>query len=83
MVRILNKIVLNFEIMVEVFKTNVQKETDTNYIIAIINRQFPNYKVNFDLEDCDKILRVEGVDLEVDNIIDYVNCLGYICVKLE
>ncbi|MFH7000204.1 hypothetical protein ACHRVZ_19970 [Flavobacterium sp. FlaQc-57] len=83
MVRILNKIVLNFEIMVEVFKTNVQKETDTNYIIAIINREFPNYKVNFDLEDCDKILRVEGVDLEVDNIIDYVNCLGYICVKLE
>lgn len=83
MVPILNKIVLKFEIMVEVFKTNVQKETDTNYIIAIINREFPTYKVNFDLEDCDKILRVEGVDIEVNNIIDYVNCLGYICVPLE
>jgi hypothetical protein len=69
--------------MVEVFKTNVQKETDTNYIIAVIKRQFPAYKINFDLEDCDKILRVEGVDLQWKNIIDYVNCLGYSCVKLE
>lgn len=69
--------------MVEVFKTNVQKETDTNYIIAIINRQFPTYKVNFDLEDCDKILRVEGVQLDCKNIIEYLNCLGYICVKLD
>ena len=69
--------------MVEVFKTNVQKETETNYIVAVIQRQFPAYKINFDLEDCDKILRVEGVDLQSNNIIDYVNCLGYICVKLE
>ncbi|MFD1604052.1 hypothetical protein ACFSJW_08905 [Flavobacterium artemisiae] len=69
--------------MVEVFKTNVQKETDTNYIIAVIKRQFPAYKINFDLEDCDKILRVEGVDLQWKNIINYVNCLGYSCVKLE
>ena len=69
--------------IVEIFKTNVEKETDTNYIIAVIKRQFPAYKVNFDLEDCDKILRVEGVDLQWRNIIDYVNCLGYMCVKLD
>ncbi|WP_026730553.1 hypothetical protein [Flavobacterium denitrificans] len=69
--------------IVEVFKTNVQKEADKNYVIAVIQSQFPNYKINFDLEDCDKILRVEGIDLECENIIDYVNCLGYTCVRLE
>ncbi|WP_431244154.1 hypothetical protein ACQ9BO_07195 [Flavobacterium sp. P21] len=69
--------------IVEVFKTNVQKEADKNYVIAVIQTQFPDYKINFDLEDCDKILRVEGVDIEFDNIIDYVNCLGYTCVRLE
>lgn len=69
--------------IVEVFKTNVQKEADKNYIIAVIQTQFPDYKINFDLEDCDKILRIEGVDLQCDNIIDYVNCLGYTCVRLE
>lgn len=69
--------------IVEVFKTNVQKEADKNYVIAVIQSQFPDYKINFDLEDCDKILRVEGIDLQCDNIIDYVNCLGYTCVRLE
>ena len=69
--------------IVEVFKTNVQKEADKNYVIAVIQSQFPDYKINFDLEDCDKILRVEGIDLQCDNIIDYVNCLGYTCIRLE
>ncbi|MEP6931734.1 MAG: hypothetical protein ABI850_17050 [Flavobacterium sp.] len=69
--------------IVEVFKTNVQRESEKNYVTAIIQSQFPDYKINFDLEDCDKILRVEGPELEPKNIIDYVNCLGYICVPLE
>ena len=69
--------------IVEIFKTNVQKVTETNYIIEVIRRAFPAYKVNFDLEDCDKILRVEGVELQCDNIVDYVNYLGYSCVRLE
>ena len=69
--------------IVEVFKTNVQKEADKDYVIAVIQTQFPNYKINFDLEDCDKILRVEGIDLVCDNIIDYVHCLGYTCVRLD
>jgi hypothetical protein len=69
--------------VVEVFKTNVQKEDDKNYVIAVIQKQFPDYKVNFDLEDCDKILRIEAVALKAENIVDYVNCLGYDCVALE
>ena len=69
--------------VVEIFKTNVQKESDKNYVIAVIQTQFPDYKINFDLEDCDKILRVEGIDLECDNIMDYVHCLGYTCVRLD
>jgi len=71
------------DMVVEIFKTNVQKESDKNYIIAVINTQFPDYKINFDLEDCDKILRVEGIDLECNNIIDYVHCLGYTCERLD
>ena len=69
--------------VVEIFKTNVQKESDRDYILASIKNQFPDYKINFDLEDCDKILRVEGVDLQHDNVVDYVSRLGYTCVRLE
>lgn len=69
--------------IVEVFKTNVQTEIDTNYIIDTIHRQFPEYHINFDLEDCDKILRVEALELNPKNIIQYVNNLGYIRIPLE
>ncbi|KQB40448.1 hypothetical protein [Flavobacterium aquidurense] len=69
--------------VVEVFKTNVQKESDKNYVIAVIQTHFPDYKINFDLEDCDKILRIEAVEPQCDNIVDYVNCLGYTCIRLD
>lgn len=69
--------------MVEVFKTNVQQESDKSRVLAIIQKLFPNYKINFDLEDCDRILRVEGAKLKPENIVEHLNCLGYICVPLE
>ncbi|MDQ8011615.1 MAG: hypothetical protein REI96_04145 [Flavobacterium nitrogenifigens] len=69
--------------IVEIFKTNVQKESDRDYVVAVIQNQFPDYKINFDLEDCDKILRIEGVDLQCDSVIDYVSRLGYVCVKID
>ncbi|MXO03966.1 hypothetical protein [Flavobacterium sp. HBTb2-11-1] len=69
--------------VVEIFKTNVQEESDRDYVVAVIQNQFPDYKINFDLEDCDKILRVEGVDLQCDSVVDYVSRLGYTCVRLE
>jgi len=44
--------------MIEVFKTNVQEKKQVNKLLDEIHRTFPMYKANFDLEDCDKILRV-------------------------
>ena len=47
--------------MIEVFKTNVKDKTQSQVLIEMIHSAFPTYKVNFDLEDCDKILRVCGI----------------------
>lgn len=71
------------DMIVEIFKTNVQKESDRDYIMAVIQKQFPDYKINFDLEDCDKILRIEGFDLQHDNVVNHVSRLGYTCIRLE
>ncbi|WP_125723725.1 hypothetical protein [Flavobacterium ustbae] len=71
------------EKIVEIFKTNVQKESDRDYVIAVMQNQFPEYQINFDLEDCDKILRVEGIDLQYDTVMNEVHGLGYTCVRLE
>lgn len=45
--------------MVEVFKTDVKEEDQAKKLINLIHGAFPGYKANFDLEDRDKILRVQ------------------------
>ena len=44
--------------MVEVFKTNVHDVDQVNLLLNQIHNTFKGYKANFDLEDCDKILRI-------------------------
>jgi hypothetical protein len=46
--------------MIEVFKTNVNNRTHADQIIHLIHKIFPGYKANFDLDDCDKILRIDA-----------------------
>jgi hypothetical protein len=46
--------------MVEVFKTNVNLRVHAILVIEQIHKTFTGYKANFDLEDCDRILRVKS-----------------------
>jgi len=45
--------------MVSVFKTDVSNKTDADAILKSLKRQFPGGKFNFDLEDTDRVLRIE------------------------
>lgn len=45
--------------MVEVFKTDVKDRRHADMLISRIRQTFSGYRANFDLEDCDKILRIE------------------------
>lgn len=69
--------------MVEVFKTNVQRQKQARILEEALASQFPSIKINFDLEDCDKILRVEGKKLAPDKIIKLLHSNGYLCQVLE
>jgi hypothetical protein len=69
--------------MIEIFKTNVEFEEQCHAIITTLINTFSSVKVNIDLQDCDKILRVEGVDFSVDQIVEKVRILGYRCEVLE
>jgi hypothetical protein len=46
--------------MIEIFKTNVRTKKQANQIIKQLKANFGYEKVNFDLEDCDKILRIQA-----------------------
>ncbi len=65
--------------MVEVFKTTVSELGQCEALILQIENAFNDYKVNFDLEDCDNILRVEcnNGSVQSSNVIEFLNSLGY------
>ncbi|MEZ2335793.1 hypothetical protein AB6735_09150 [Mucilaginibacter sp. RCC_168] len=44
---------------VEVFKTNVNTRRYANKLVNQIHKTFKQYSANFDLDDCDKILRIQ------------------------
>jgi hypothetical protein len=65
--------------MIEVFKTDVVQLNEANEIIRKLLEHFPAYAINFDLEDCDNILRVKGDDIDAKLIIEILSNNNYIC----
>ena len=65
--------------MIEVFKTAVRDHQQANILIEEIQHSFSYCRANFDLDDCDKILRVTGVGGEEDiiRIIGIVKNYGF------
>lgn len=68
--------------MVLVFKTNVNTVSKVQQITPKLNRLFPNSKWNFDLEDCDRILRFESDNNIMKEIIILMKILGFECEAL-
>ena len=69
--------------MVEVFKTNVLNYALAAPLASALNDRFPLFKINFDLEDCDKILRVEGNEVCTTSIIELMRTKGFECELLN
>lgn len=69
--------------MVEVFKTNVYEEDRSRILLQKLFEYFPDNKINFDLQDCDKILRVEGKNILSEKIMEILNEQGHVCEILD
>ena len=68
--------------MVEVFKTNVQEDELSQMLIEKLSFHFPHCRINFDLEDCDNILRIQGDDFSIETITSLLQSDGYECEAL-
>ena len=67
--------------MVEVFKTDVSKKKVAVTLVKSLSIQFPDYKINIDLADCDKVLRVESeCILDADQLVRFIKSQN---VKIE
>jgi len=65
-----------------VFKTNVPE--DELYRVDLLLKGLPGVKRwNFDLDDCDKILRIEAVSLMPDIVESLLHSVGIDCRLLD
>jgi len=69
--------------MIEVFKTNIENGAIANVLAAEIGMLFPGSSVDFDLDDCDRILRIKGHSINAQSIIDILGQRGYFCELLQ
>ncbi len=65
--------------MIEVFKTNVADKEQAISVIHLLEKHFPGNRINFDLHDCDRILRIDGSDYRPDEIMTLLNAAGFQC----
>lgn len=68
---------------VEVFRTTVATPAQAAALIARLQRRFPACHITFDLDDCDKILRMAGHPVCLQAVGACLAQAGYECTPLE
>ena len=69
--------------MIYVFKTSVKTKIQARKLKPHIDKILPEAKWNFDLDDCDKVLRIDSEENIVLPIIHVLNDHNFYCVELE
>ncbi len=69
--------------MFEVFKTDIKNKTTAKAVLIILKQSFSTSNFNFDLNDCDKILRTESKYNINQQIIELLNNQGFSCEVLK
>ena len=69
---------------VEIFKTNVRKYREAQQIVVTLLGLFSAYKINFDLDDEENILRIESSqsDIDASRIMKQMFDWGYECERI-
>ncbi|HEY1010402.1 MAG: hypothetical protein ACO1NS_00230 [Daejeonella sp.] len=67
-----------------VFKTSVGSSEDVMAVGPLLNNLLNETdRWTFDLEDCDRVLRVEAESVRADSIIEKLAGAGVMCAELE
>jgi hypothetical protein len=69
--------------MVEIFRTNITDGMQANLLLRLLKEQWPQYEASFDLEDCDRILRIESDVVDLAQITSMMQLQGYVCEVLN
>ncbi|MES2680849.1 MAG: hypothetical protein V4635_13235 [Bacteroidota bacterium] len=64
---------------IEIFRTDVRNRLQAQALITELLCRFPWLRINFDLEDRERILRVEGENIFPEQIITIVKSFNFDC----
>jgi SAM-dependent methyltransferase len=65
--------------VIEIFKTNIRNQAQARAVYDALARLLPAARISFDLDDPEKILRVEDDIIDADQVMETVKDLGYGC----
>ena len=66
-----------------IFKTNIRDEYDVEKIALLMTEDPRIKKWNIDLQDIDKVLRIESQQVQEQEIIARIRKAGYYCEELN
>jgi hypothetical protein len=69
--------------MIYVFKTSVQTENEVRLLKPLLDNALAKIDWNFDLEDCDRILRADTPLENPERIVEILNQKGFACEELN
>lgn len=68
--------------MISIFKTNIENNSQIEKISKQLDGLIGRFNWNFDLEDCDRILRVESDNSFTVEILDILKSKGFVAIEL-
>ncbi len=63
--------------MVEIFKTSIESREQSETVKQDLLNLFPTAKINFDLDDCDRILRIEDHEIFPQVVLNLLSHKGF------
>ena len=66
-----------------VFKTNVTSKKKVSMVAPLLTSFQTIHQWNFDLDDCDKVLRIEAAGLNPGSVERLLHNAGFNCQELE
>lgn len=70
---------------IEIFKTDIKSKQYAGYLIREMKELFPDFKISIDLDDHDKVLRVESRKRKVQSteVINLLNKRNFYCEVMD
>jgi hypothetical protein len=68
--------------VIQVFKTDVLEQEHADMLCELVQSELIVQRANFDLQDCDRILRVESIVKIDEKVIALLSLHGFTCEEL-